>query len=59
KQALERTGNTNISIKEFENLNHLFQESETGLPNEYARIEQTFSPKALEYIANWILAQVE
>ncbi len=47
-----------VTIKELENLNHLFQECKTGLPNEYGTIEQTISPKALEEISNWILKQV-
>jgi uncharacterized protein len=51
--------NAKIEIKELENLNHLFQECETGLPSEYVTIEQTFSPLALEEISNWILKQVK
>jgi len=54
KKALEKGGNKNFTIKELPNLNHLFQESETGSPNEYAKIEQTFSPTALTEISNWI-----
>lgn len=50
--------NKNITIKELENLNHLFQECNTGLPNEYAIIQQTISPKALEEIAEWVLKQI-
>lgn len=59
KDISKKSTNTKIDIKELENLNHLFQESETGLPAEYATIEQTFSPIALEEISNWILEQVE
>ena len=59
KNALEKGGNTNITTIEFPNLNHLFQESTTGAPSEYAIIEQTFSPVALEAISNWILNQVK
>lgn len=59
KSALEKGGNKNITIKELSNLNHLFQECETGLPNEYGTIEQTFSPVALEEITTWILSYVE
>jgi len=51
--------NSKIEIKELENLNHLFQECDTGLPGEYATIAQTFSQKALEEISNWILKQVK
>lgn len=39
-------------------LNHLFQTSETGLPEDYAQIDETFAPTALELIADWILDQV-
>lgn len=54
RQALEEAGNTNFMIKELEGLNHLFQESETGSMMEYAEIEQTFSPLALDEITRWI-----
>lgn len=53
-KALEKGGNSNFSVIEFEGLNHLFQECNTGSPMEYATIKQTFSPKALEEILNWI-----
>uniref|UniRef100_UPI0025D1516F alpha/beta hydrolase family protein n=1 Tax=Algoriphagus sp. TaxID=1872435 RepID=UPI0025D1516F len=59
KTALQRGGNENITIKELTGLNHLFQESKTGLVSEYATIEQTFSPKAMEEILSWIKEQVE
>ena len=58
KNALKIGGNNNVTIKEFPNLNHLFQECETGLPSEYGAIEQTFSPIVLTEITNWILNQV-
>jgi uncharacterized protein len=35
-------------------LNHFFQHARTGLPSEYARIEETFAPVALEMIGTWI-----
>ncbi len=54
-KILEENGNRNFEIIELENLNHLFQESETGLPNEYETIEQTFSPDALKIISDWII----
>lgn len=56
---LRRGGNQQIEIKEFEGLNHLLQESETGDLSEYGVIEQTMSPKALDYIKEWINGQVE
>jgi hypothetical protein len=33
----------------------LFQTSQTGLLNEYGKIEETISPQVLETIADWIL----
>ena len=59
KNALTKGENKNVTIKELANLNHLFQESNTGSPNEYATIEQTFSPIALNEILRWIQAQIE
>ncbi len=55
KQALKNANNNDVTIKELEGLNHLFQTSETGNPNEYGKIEETFSPIALEIIKDWIL----
>jgi hypothetical protein len=40
-------------------LNHMFQESETGSPMEYAQIEKTFAPLALREITRWIKEQVQ
>ena len=58
-ESLRKGGNDQVTIKEFENLNHLFQESETGSPDEYASIEQTFSPIALKAVLEWIQLQVD
>ena len=59
EKVLSENENKDVEIKQLENLNHLFQESKTGLPNEYATIEQTFSPKALEIMAEWIKNRTE
>ncbi len=59
KKALEKGGNHKVTTIEFPGMNHLFQECETGSPMEYATIEQTFSPIALEAITNWIKAQTK
>ncbi len=55
--ALKAGGNYQYTIKEFAGLNHLFQTSKTGLPSEYARIEETISPIVLNTISDWILKQ--
>ena len=54
KAALIKGGNNKVTTIELPNLNHLFQECKTGSPGEYAQIEQTFSPIALEEITRWI-----
>lgn len=59
KNALEKGGNNKVTTIEFPGLNHLFQECETGSPMEYATIEQTFSPTALEAITSWIKTQTK
>jgi uncharacterized protein len=58
-KALTKGGNKKVTTKKLPNLNHLFQESETGSPEEYGTIEQTFSPIALEEISKWVLLQVK
>lgn len=55
RKALEKAQNKKFKIIELEGLNHLFQEAETGLMDEYSTINQTFSLKALEIIVEWIL----
>jgi pimeloyl-ACP methyl ester carboxylesterase len=52
--ALITGGNKDYTIKEMPGLNHLFQTAQTGSPTEYAKIEETISPAALEFIGNWI-----
>lgn len=59
KSALAKGGNKNVTIMELPNLNHLFQESITGYPEEYATIEQTFSPTALTEILKWLQIQTK
>ncbi len=53
--ALKKGGNTRYMIQEMPGLNHLFQSCTTGSPMEYNKIEQTFSPVALEFVSGWIL----
>jgi len=57
--ALEEGGNTQYIVKELAGLNHLFQEAKSGSPSEYAQIEQTIAPQALELMSSWILEQVK
>lgn len=55
RNALRAGGNDTFVVKEFPNLNHLFQNCETGAPTEYAQIDETFSEEVLELMADWIL----
>lgn len=59
KEALQKGGNQDFTVAELPKMNHLFQESETGAPSEYAAIEQTFAPEALKTISDWILEQIK
>jgi pimeloyl-ACP methyl ester carboxylesterase len=52
--ALKKGGNKKYTIRELPGLNHLFQEAKTGGSSEYAEIEQTLAPAALEAISSWI-----
>jgi hypothetical protein len=56
EKALKTGGNKNFTVKELMGLNHLFQTAPTGSPAEYAKIEETISPQALQMIGDWILA---
>lgn len=56
-RELKKEHDLDVEIKEFANLNHLFQECETGMIQEYGKIEQTIAPQVLNYIKDWILKQ--
>ena len=57
EQALREGGNTHFTVKELPGLNHLFQTAKTGNIDEYAKIEETIAPLALETMAQWIEGQ--
>ncbi len=57
RKALGEAGNEHFEIDELQGLNHLFQAARTGSPLEYAQIEETMSPVALQKIADWINKQ--
>lgn len=58
-KALKDGGNTDFVVKELPELNHLFQTSRTGSTAEYAELEETIAPSALETIGTWIEARVK
>ena len=52
-------GGGEVTIKRYENLNHLFQPATKGGISEYAQIETTFSEDVLSDIVQWINATVD
>jgi len=59
QNSLHKAGNTNTTTMILPGLNHLFQNCETGLPNEYGIIEETFDLKTLEKMSDWIQQQFD
>jgi fermentation-respiration switch protein FrsA (DUF1100 family) len=57
--ALKTGGNSDFTVRELPHLNHLFQTAPTGSPAEYAGIEETLSPVALETMGDWIVAHTK
>jgi len=55
RAALELGPSPHHLVRELPGLNHLFQTSQTGLPSDYAQIEETIAPVALQTISDWIL----
>lgn len=55
EEALAGSGSSDVTVRELEGLNHLFQGAETGAVSEYAEIEETVSPEVLEIVAGWIM----
>ena len=53
KQFIPKSDKSQI-FKELPNLNHLFQECETGNPMEYGKIEQTLQPEVLKVMSDWL-----
>jgi len=44
-----------VTVRRYENLNHLFQPAKSGHGSEYALIETTFDDEPLEDLTGWIL----
>jgi hypothetical protein len=54
--ALKAGGNHDATVKELPGLNHMFQTATTGAMSEYATIEETLAPSALDEMSRWIVA---
>ena len=54
REALK--ANRDATVVELPGLNHLFQTAMTGGPGEYAQIEETTAPSALNLMVDWVVA---
>lgn len=59
RDALKKGGNRDFEVKELPGLNHMFQTCQTGLPDEYIKIEETIAPVALKTIGDWIASHTK
>lgn len=55
EKVFSESKHPNYTLLKILQLNHLFQTANTGSISEYGRIEETFSPIALEAMKDWIL----
>jgi len=56
REALAAGGNRNVVVKELPGLNHMFQTCTLCTMAEYAQLEETIAPAALDEMSQWILA---
>jgi hypothetical protein len=59
ERARKAGGNKKFVVKELPALNHLFQTATTGAPAEYAKLEETIAPLALQTIGDWMMEQTK
>lgn len=52
--ALKKSNSPSYEVKEMPGLNHLFQDCNKCTLNEYSELEETFSPRALHIISEWL-----
>ena len=59
RRALLKSKSPKYDVMEMPGLNHLFQTCKTCTVQEYGELEETFSPKALEVIGDWLIRNVK
>jgi pimeloyl-ACP methyl ester carboxylesterase len=47
-----------LTAKKLPGLNHLFQHATTGLPDEYATIDESFDPATIKLIVDWLKSKI-
>ena len=57
QKRITGNGNKNVTVKAYQNLNHLFQTCEKGTLTEYGQLEETINPEVLKDIIEWIRKQ--
>ncbi len=57
-KTLTAADNTHFETRAIPGLNHLFQHCHTCLSAEYAQLEETFAPEALQVMGDWLDVQV-
>jgi len=53
-ESLKENSDLNLTIVEIESANHLFQQSNTGLPSEYGMLDKRFADGFVEEIVEWL-----
>jgi pimeloyl-ACP methyl ester carboxylesterase len=51
--------NPDVTVITIDEANHVFQQAETGSPNEYATLDQTMMLSMLDTLTTWILERVD
>jgi hypothetical protein len=59
EKVLQQAPTEDYEVVVFEDLNHLMQTAETGIPSNYGKINETFSPKVLEKMSSWIINRTQ
>lgn len=59
KAALARAKNKDATTEKLPGLNHLFQNATTGHPDEYPKIQETFDPKTLDRVSDWLASRAK
>ena len=54
RSALANSPSDDVTVRVLDGLNHLFQPADTGLPTQYAQIDTTMAPRALQAVSSWI-----
>jgi uncharacterized protein len=52
------TGHPDATMVDLPGVNHLFQRAKTGAISEYAAVEESFAPDALQLISSWMIKRV-